>query len=399
MTVHFADFDRIQVGDEIAEQKRFDESEVEAFARLSGDHNPLHTDDAFAIRAHFPGRVVHGMLSAVQVSAMIGMRLPGPGALWTEQRFNFLRPVFIGDEISFVLRVKHKSEGTRTLVVELDARNQRGEQVLSGEGKVTMLEPAEAGPAPAGEARKPIVLVTGASRGIGAAIARELSRRGFPVVINCKSSVQRAEQLAADLRSEGAQVIVARADVADPAAVQRMVAAVRSAWGRPVGILVNNASGPVNPKSLEALHYEDLDAHLSVQLRGAFVCTQAALPGMLEQGMGRIINIGSVVTQQPPPVGWLGYSVAKMALVGLSRSLATELGPKGIRVNLVSPGMTETDMLRDLSPRARKVAAMQIPLRRLGAPEDIARVVAMLCSEDADYIHGATINVSGGVVT
>ena len=134
MSVSFASFEQIQVGDEVVLRKAFVEADIEAFAALSGDHNPLHLDDTFATRARFPGRVVHGMLSAAQVSAMIGMRLPGPGALWTEQHFNFLGPVFVGDEVTFVLRVKQKSEGSRTLVVELAAHNQRVEAVLSGEG-------------------------------------------------------------------------------------------------------------------------------------------------------------------------------------------------------------------------------------------------------------------------
>ena len=401
MSLSFANFDQIQVGDEVALRKRFEEADIEAFAKLSGDHNPLHVDEAFAAQAQFPGRVVHGMLSAAQVSAMIGMRLPGPGALWTEQHFNFQAPVFVGDEISFVLRVKQKSEGSRTLVVELAAHNQRGEAVLSGEGKVMVLEPRVEQPAataPEDDA-PPVALVTGSSRGIGAAIARELARRGHPVVVNCRSSVERVEHVAADIRAQGGQALAFQADVSDARAVERMCAAARGAWSRPVGVLVNNASGHVNPRALEQLTYDDIDQHLATQVRGALVCTQAVLGPMLERGRGAIVNIGSIVTTQSPPAGWLGYTVAKSALLGLTRALAAELGPKGVRVNMVSPGMTETDMVRDVSPRARKLAAMQVPLRRLGQPADVAHVVAMLCSVDAGFVHGANIPVSGGLVS
>lgn len=395
----FADFSQIKIGDEASLRKKFLDVDVETFSKMSGDYNPLHVDEPFASKTTFRQRVVHGILSAAQVSALIGMKLPGPGALWTEQHFKFLKPVFIGDEVLFVVRVKHRSEATRTLVLELEATNQRNEVVLSGEGKVSILEDhtleAEAAEA---EPVAPPVLVTGSSRGIGAAIVRALAADGFPVIINHRDSLPQAQALAGELREAHSPVLVAKADVTDPVAVKEMCSRAEEAFGQPIGVLVNNASYGINPAALIDSSWEDLERHLSVQLRGALNCVQAVTPAMIQRKSGRIINIGSIVARGAPPAKWAGYAIAKSGLATLTRALAVELGPHGIRTNLVAPGMTETSLIASIPTRQRKLTAMQTPLRRLASGRDIARVVSMLCSEAGDFIHGAEIPVCGGAV-
>ena len=187
-----------------------------------------------------------------------------------------------------------------------------------------------------------------------------------------------------------------QADIADAGAVAEAAERVRREFGRPVDVLINNACPPAPPRPFLELKWDEVQALLDVQVRGAFLCCQAVLPGMLESKSGRIVNIGSVLTTGVPPAQWSAFVMAKSALRALTRSLAAEYGPHGVRVNMVSPGMTETDSISAVPERLRKVQAMQTPLRRLGAVEDVARAVVFLCGEGGEYVTGADIPVCGG---
>jgi len=394
-TIETADFDKIAVGDEARFVRKILAEDLEAFARLSGDFNPLHMDAEFARRTSFQRRVAHGMLLGNYVSAMVGMHLPGPGALWAQQNFRWRAPVFIGDEISIALKVTHKSEGTRTLTVEVSAVNQNGLTVLEGEGTVMVLEEKkQTRDLPLGQR---VALVTGASRGIGAAIARTLADAGCRVAINFLKNEAAAADLQRTIEASGGQALAIQADVTDADAVRRMVDRASGHFGKAVDVLVNNASGAIQARPFAETTWQEVQTHFDTQVRGAFNCAQAVLPAMLAAQSGRIINIGSTYAWNTPPANLTGYVTAKAALKAFTRSLAVEFGPKGIRVNLVSPGMTETDLIADVPERLRKVQAMQTPLRRLATPEDVARTVAFLCSDAAEFITGADIPVCGGV--
>lgn len=390
----FASFASIAVGAETRIRRRFTADAVDAFARVSGDHNPLHVDEAFAAKTRFGKRVAHGMLSAAYLSSIIGTKLPGAGALWFQQEFDFLVPVLVDDEIEFVVRVEHKSEATRTLVIGVVGTNQHGTLVLKGQGRVMVLEENSA--TPGGHTGARVALVTGASRGIGAAIAVALAGQGHRVIVNYHRSEARAQDVATAIHRAGGQAMTFAADVTDAAAVSRMVADAEARFGAPVEILVNNASGPTAQKPLLEMEWADMTEHLGTQLLGALTCIKAVGGGMSARGAGHIINIGSTHAWGVPPANLSGYVAAKAALAALTRCAAVELGPKGVRVNMVSPGMTETDLIADVPDRMRKVFAMQNPLRRLALPDDVAGVVASLVSPAGSYIHGANIPVSGG---
>ena len=389
-----ADFARISVGDHASLKRTIAEADVDAFARLSGDYNPLHMDTEFARTTHFQKRVVHGMVVAGYVSTLVGMHLPGPGALWAQQSFNWLQPVFIGDTLEVTLRVTHKSEGSRTLTVAVEAVNQNGKTVMNGTGAVVLLEQREQE-----EAKTPlgarVALITGGARGIGAATAAALARAGAAVVVNYRTSKEAAETLCEQLRSEGAQAFAAQADVTDQAAVAAAVERAADRFGRPVDILVNNAITPAATQGFLATGWTAVQNLFDVQVRGAFVCAQAVLPKMIEQKAGYIVNVGSL-TAAGNPAQQSALGIAKASVKALTRSLAAEFGPQGIRVNLVSPGMTETDSIADVSERLRKLQAMQTPLRRLCRPDDVARTILFLCSGPGDFITGAEIPVGGG---
>lgn len=388
------EFAAIQVGDTARLVKTIGTKEVEAFAALSGDFNPLHTNAAFARRTAFQKPVAHGMLVASYVSTLVGMHLPGPGALWTHQNFRWPAAVFAGDTIEVTLRVTRKSPGTSTLAIEVTAVNQNGKTVMEGEGGVMLLDRSER-PADRPLSER-IALVTGASRGIGAAIARALGEAGASVAVNYRDSADAAADVCRAVEQAGGRALPVQADITDPAAFAGALEQVRRAFG-PVDVLVNNACIAAVPRPFLETDWSDVEALLAVQVRAAWQCCQAVLPGMLERKSGRIVNIGSVLTHNVPPAQWTAFVMAKAALKSLTRSLAVEFGPHGILVNMVSPGMTGTESIAAVPERLRKVQAMQTPLRRLGAPEDVARAVAFLCSEGGAYVTGADIPVCGGI--
>ena len=242
---------------------------------------------------------------------------------------------------------------------------------------------------------KKVALVTGSSRGIGAAIAAALSRAGFAVCVNYLQRRDKAEALAAALRAEGGTAICQQADVSDRAQVNAMVRQVEESFG-PVSLLVNNA-GVAGQALFQDITDQLWRRYFSVNVDGAFHAIQAVLPHMLHEHAGCIVNISSIWGLRGASCE-VTYSATKAALIGLTRSLAAELAPTHIRVNCVAPGVIRTDMLDALPPEVLPQLAQETPLGRLGTPEDIAAAVAFLASEEADFITGQVLTADGGFI-
>ncbi|HEY7984588.1 MAG TPA: 3-oxoacyl-[acyl-carrier-protein] reductase [Ktedonobacterales bacterium] len=237
-------------------------------------------------------------------------------------------------------------------------------------------------------------LVTGGSRGIGRAIAIELARRGARVVVNYRAGAEAAAAVCAAIAAAGGQAVAVAADVSQSADVERLFTEAAAAFG-PVGILVNNA-GIARDNLLLRLSEDDWDAVLDTSLKAAFLCTRVAVRGMLRARWGRVVNIASVIALGANP-GQANYAAAKAGMIALTRTVAREVGSRGITVNAVLPGYIETDMTADLSEAARKNLSDRIALERLGRPEDIAQAVAYLCSPAGNYITGSALVVDGGL--
>lgn len=388
-------FEDIQVGDEEKLTRLLTPEDVHAFANLTGDFNPLHLSEDFAKRTTFGKPVVYGMLSASFISTMIGMLLPGPGALWISQTLEFRHPAFVGDQLQVRGRVKQKSTTTRVLVLEVEITNQNSQTLIAGESTVKMLEIRENQPVI--ENRNMNVLITGGGRGIGAAAAARLAREGHSVIINYLNNNEAAQTLAAQIRSNGGRAIAMQGDIADEKDVQRLFIMAEGELGAISGV-VHCAAPNSKLQPFQNLEWADLQHHLDVQIKGAFNCVKAALPKMIAAQVGAFVFLGSIAADDVPPIHQADYVIAKAALAALTRSLAVEYGPKGIRANIISPGMTETDRLLQFSEKARILTRTQAPLRRLAKPDDIADVIAFLISPAAQYISGENIRVAGGAV-
>ena len=239
-----------------------------------------------------------------------------------------------------------------------------------------------------------VALVTGASRGIGRAIALKLAAGGAAVVINYHGSMEKAKEVKAEIESDGGIAEIMQCNVADYQATEAMIRKVTDDFGR-LDILVNNA-GITRDGLLMKMSEEDYDTVLDTNLKGTFHCIRFAARQMLRQRGGRIINLSSV-SGILGNAGQANYSASKAGVIGLTKSAARELASRGITVNAVAPGFIETEMTAVLSEKVRESAVAQIPMEAFGTAEDVAEAVAFLASDSARYITGQTIHVDGGM--
>jgi len=239
-----------------------------------------------------------------------------------------------------------------------------------------------------------VALVTGASRGIGRAIAIKFALSGAKVVVNYSSSEDLAKETIELMGADGRKSRILRFNVADEDAVLAAVNQIKEEMGA-VDILVNNAGITIDGL-LMRLKSEDFDRQISINLKGAFNCSKSCIRHMIKNKSGRIINISSVVGEMGN-AGQTVYAAAKAGLIGMTKSLAKELASRNILVNAITPGYIDTDMTKDMLEKGQEAIIANIPLKRIGKPEDIAACAAFLASDAADYITGQVLSVNGGI--
>jgi len=239
-----------------------------------------------------------------------------------------------------------------------------------------------------------IAIVTGGSRGIGRAIALKLASLGAKVVVNYRVNAEAAQEVVEAIKAQGGEAIAVQADVRNADDAKRLVQTAQSTYGR-LDILVNNA-GIHRDNLLVRMSEEDWDAVMDTNLRGTFNCTKAAMRPMMKQRYGRIVNITSVSGLAGNP-GQANYSAAKAGLVGFTKAVAKEVGPRKITVNSIVPGYITTDQTAYLPEEWKAKAIEMTPLGRAGSPEDIANAVAFLASDEAGFVTGVVLRVDGGL--
>lgn len=240
-----------------------------------------------------------------------------------------------------------------------------------------------------------VAVVTGASRGIGRAIALHLANLGAKIVVNYSGNQAKAEAVVAEIEANGGAAIAVQANVSDSDEVSMLMKKAVETYGS-LDILVNNA-GITRDNLLMRMKEEDWDAVMNTNLKGVFLCTKAVTRQMMKQRAGRIVNIASIVGVAGN-AGQANYVAAKAGVIGLTKTAAKELSARNIFVNAVAPGFIDTDMTEELPEDIKAQMLSQIPLAKLGKPEDVAKVVAFLASDDASYMTGQTLHVDGGMV-
>lgn len=238
-------------------------------------------------------------------------------------------------------------------------------------------------------------LVTGASRGIGRAIALELAKHGANVVVNYAGNKEKAEEVVTEIKQLKRQSFAIQANVAEEEQVKEMVKQTIDTFGS-IDILVNNA-GITKDNLLMRMKLADFEQVIDTNLKGVFLCTKAVTRPMMRQRYGKIVNVASIVGVSGNP-GQANYVAAKAGVIGMTKSNAQELASRNIYVNAVAPGFISTDMTDALTDEQREQMLAMIPLAKLGQPEDVAKVVRFLASDDANYMTGQTIRVDGGMV-
>jgi len=238
-----------------------------------------------------------------------------------------------------------------------------------------------------------VAIITGAGSGIGQATAIKFAQEGARVAV-CDINEKAAQQAASDIEASGGQALAFRVDVCNKESIARMVAGVMKRWGR-IDTLVNNA-GIVQDAQFKKMTDDQFDRVIDVNLRGVYNCTKAVVEIMLEQNAGCILNASSIVGLYGN-FGQTNYAATKFGVIGMVKTWARELGRKGIRANAICPGFVETPILKAMPEKVIRMMEDKVPLGRLGKPEEIANTYAWLASDEASYINGAVIEVSGGV--
>ena len=387
-------YNSILIGDNTELIHVITQSDINQFVELTGDDNKLHVDAEFASETSFKKPVAHGMLSASFISTIIGTKLPGDGALWYSQSLEFLQPVRVGDELRITAKVIKKIDRTKTIELQTDIFNQHKQKVTTGTAKVKLVETV----LPKGKEKKTAsqktALIIGGTGGIGSATCIQLAKDGFDIAIHYFKNKTKAYKLKDKIKKIGSNAVVVTGDVTSFTDVQEMKETSLRNIGK-ISIIVNCSTLPIPSIKFADLEWKDMQAHYDANIRGSFNLLKVFVPTWEQEHFGKFIALTTLATEKQN-AQWLPYITSKTALNGFVKALAFEVANKGIRINMVSPGMVDTPLIADIPEKARLLSAAQTPLKTLATADDVAGAISFLASEKSNYLIGETIRVNGG---
>jgi len=373
------------------------QTDIEKFVDLTGDDNKLHVDKEFASTTCFKKPVVHGMIGASFISTIIGTKLPGDGALWFSQTLEFLLPVRIGDVITVTAEVTKKYDRDKIIELNIEICNQNRQVVTRGISKVKVIEQDVPELDSISVARKnKVALIVGGTGGIGRATCLQLSNDGFDLIIHYFSNKSIAVSIQNEVAKLGRKAIIFQADISDEEKINELVDYGIRKYDR-IDMFVNCAASAIPPIKVLDLIWSDFLHQLNLNIKVNLQIIKKILPSMIANRYGKIVTISTVYTDKPN-LNLIHYTTAKAALEGFTKSLALELAPKGIYVNMVSPSVISTELTSDIPEKVKLITIAQTPLRRLATPEDVAGAISFLASDKSNFMSGETIRLNGGQI-
>jgi 3-oxoacyl-[acyl-carrier protein] reductase len=395
MSKHVDRYTEIKVGDNAEIIHTITQQDVKKFVNLTGDDNKLHTDKEYSSLTSFKKPVVHGMLGASFISTVIGTKIPGDGALWFSQNLEFLKPVRVGDKLKITAEVIKKVDRTKTIELKTNIQNQNKELVTTGISKVKVISKIlNKDKDKDNKNNKKNVLVIGATGGIGAATCLQLAEDGFNVAIHCHKDKNSSEQILKKIQKKGQKSVIVYGNILDEVDVGEIKYKSERSIGK-ISTIVNCATISIPNIKFSDLDWNDIQSHFDINLKSSYNLLKAFMSDWENDNFGKFIGLTTLFTEQLKPE-LLGYITSKSALNGFVKALAHELGPKGIRLNLVSPGMVNTQLIANIPEKISLLSAAQTPLRSLAEAKDVANVIAFLASHKSNYLTGETIRVNGG---
>jgi 3-oxoacyl-[acyl-carrier protein] reductase len=389
------EFESFYLGETASLKHKVKLSDVEKFVDLSGDDNKLHVNKEFAKLTSFSKPVVHGMIGVSFISTLIGTKIPGDGALWYKQSVEFLMPVRIGDIIEVKIEIIGINRKARSLELRTEIRNQHKQIVTTGISEVKVIDVKE-DITESTAITAPIALVIGGTGGIGSKVCLELAQLGYDLAIHYYRNKDEALLIKKSIEEFNIRAMIVQFDITDIVGLSEAQGKIERSLGRVTTVINCSTSSTPNIKFANT-DWNKFEEHHRINVRGAFNLVKVFLPEMIKGKHGDFIFITTQYTNSPKSE--LAYYISsKSALEGFVRSLAVEYGPSSVRFNLVSPGMTQTDLISDVPEKTKLLSAMNTPLRKLANAVDIANAIGFLASSKSNYITGETIRVNGGQV-
>jgi 3-oxoacyl-[acyl-carrier protein] reductase len=390
-------YKEIKIGDKAVIKHLITENDINKFVSLTGDDNKLHINKDYAAKTSFKKPVVHGMLSASFISTIIGTKIPGDGALWFSQSLEFILPVRIGDTISIIGEVIAKDERLNAIELKTEVFNQDKQKVITGKAKVKIVEEEiiENIISENKTNSSKVALVIGGTGGIGSAVCMKLAQMGYNIAVHYHSNEYKATSIVNSVIEIKQNAIAIQNDLLSEIDINDLVEKVERRIGF-ISLLINCATIKIPNIKFENLEWVDIEKHIDINVKSNFYLAQKIVPGMKLRKFGKIIYVTTQYTEGTPPTELMHYVSSKYALNGFAKSLAVELASHNITVNMVSPGMTKTNLLADIPEKARLLAAAKSPIKRLASPEDVAEVIGFLASDKTSYLTGETIRINGG---